>query len=74
MIISRTQIALAKVEELKNGYSAYAETQEVARKMEKQLQGMDISVHIDKTPIGYWFIPECGESTPHHILPTNHQS
>lgn len=58
MIISRKQMALAKVEELKQGYSAYAETAEVTRLIERELKRIDLPVHIDRTSQGCWFIPE----------------
>jgi hypothetical protein len=58
MIISRKKLAHAKVEKLQKGYSAYAETAEVARFIQRELQQMDLPVHIDRTPQGYWFIPE----------------
>lgn len=58
MIISRKRLAQAKVEKLQKGYSAYAETAEVARLIQKELEQMDLPVHIDRTSQGYWFIPE----------------
>ncbi|PTM58061.1 hypothetical protein [Desmospora activa] len=58
MIISRRQLAKAKVEKLKNGFSAYAETQEVAQLVQKELDAIGIPVYVDHTSIGYWFIPE----------------
>jgi hypothetical protein len=57
MIISRKAIAKAKIEKLKNGYSAYAETREVADLIEKEIAAMNMEVHIDRTSIGCWFIP-----------------
>lgn len=58
MIINRKHLAKAKLEKIKKGYSAYAETEEVAQWIEKELANLDIPVHIDRTPHGYWFIPE----------------
>ncbi|OYD08422.1 hypothetical protein [Paludifilum halophilum] len=69
MIISRRQLARAKVEKLKRGYSAYAETREVSQMIEKKLDEMDLSVHIDRTPIGCWFIPENEEDSMHPPYP-----
>jgi len=57
MIISRKALARKKVEELKSGYSAFAETSEVVEFMEKELANLDIKIHIDRTPVGAWFIP-----------------
>jgi len=64
LIISRKRLAKAKVEKLKHGYSAYAETQEVATLIEKELNGMDLSVRVDRTPIGSWFFPEASDGHP----------
>lgn len=58
MIISRRQLAKAKVEKLKAGYSAYAETKEVAQLIQKELDAIGLPVYVDQTSIGYWFIPE----------------
>ncbi|MGA8944111.1 MAG: hypothetical protein WB502_15565 [Thermoactinomyces sp.] len=58
MIISPRKIAQAKVEKLKDGYSAFAETEKVATLIRKQLKDLDIQVVIDKTEHGYWFIPQ----------------
>lgn len=57
MIISRKQMARAKVEKLRNGYSAFAETKEVAELIKKELTERNIDVHEDVTELGSWFIP-----------------
>ncbi|PRZ16067.1 MULTISPECIES: hypothetical protein [Laceyella] len=62
MIINRKEMARAKLEKLKNGYSAFAETQEVAEFIEKELEKLDLHVHIDRTEHGCWFIPEQSKS------------
>ncbi|GGE17293.1 hypothetical protein GCM10011571_18710 [Marinithermofilum abyssi] len=58
LIISRKKLARAKLEKLKRGYSAFAETEEVAELIEKELDGLDLQVHIDRTSVGTWFIPK----------------
>lgn len=58
MVINRKEMARAKLEQLKSGFSAFAETSEVAEIIEKELENLDIKVHIDRTPMGSWFIPE----------------
>lgn len=58
MIINRKAIARAKIEKLKNGYSAFADSQEVADLIEKELTQLNMAVHIDRTSQGCWFIPE----------------
>lgn len=57
MIINRRALARKKVEELKNGFSAFAETHEVADFIEKELANLDIKIHVDRTAVGAWFIP-----------------
>lgn len=57
MIINRRALARAKVEKLKKGLSAYAETKEVAMLVEKYVKEQNLNVDIDKTPLGTWFIP-----------------
>lgn len=58
MIISPKKIAQAKVKKLKDGYSAFAETEKVATLIRKQLEDQEIHVIVDKTEHGYWFIPK----------------
>ncbi|MBO8171876.1 MAG: hypothetical protein H0Z33_08295 [Bacillaceae bacterium] len=58
MIINRRAMARAKVEKLKKGLSAYAETREVAELVEKYIKENNLNVFIDRTPLGTWFIPE----------------
>lgn len=57
MVINRKEMAKAKIEQLKSGFSAFAETIEVADLIEKELQSLNLNVHIDRTPMGSWFIP-----------------
>ncbi|RAL26848.1 hypothetical protein [Thermoflavimicrobium daqui] len=65
MIISRKHLAKEKLNKLKDGYSAYAETAEVASYIEKELSNLDMMVHIDRTPLGCWFIPEASNCGGH---------
>jgi putative aminopeptidase FrvX len=58
MIISRKKIAREKIEKLKQGYSVYSETEEIIQYIEKEIKELGLKVHIDRTPIGCWFIPE----------------
>ncbi|BAU29532.1 hypothetical protein DFP93_11936 [Aneurinibacillus soli] len=57
MIISGREVARAKVEKLKNGFSAFSETQEVTELIERYIKQENLNVHIDKTTLGCWFIP-----------------
>jgi hypothetical protein len=65
VIISRRALARAKLEKLKKGYSVYAETNEVAQYIEKELPSLDFPVHVDRTSIGCWFIPETSTNVEH---------
>lgn len=57
MIINRKQLVREKVQQVIAGYSAYAETKEVAKMLKKELQLLNIDVHEDITSMGSWFIP-----------------
>lgn len=57
MIISRKQMAKSKVIEIQNGFSAFAETREVAALIKKELAKLNIPVYEDVTSVGSWFIP-----------------
>src|SRR5690606_33654011 len=63
MIINRKILAQEKLENLKRGYSAYAETEEVARLIQRGLAHLNLNVYIDRTPLGWWFIPEKSNQT-----------
>ncbi|RBW71478.1 hypothetical protein [Bacillus taeanensis] len=57
MLISRKHMAKAKIEKIQNGLSAFAETKEVATLMKKELERLNLNVHVDETKHGSWFIP-----------------
>ncbi|WP_202080769.1 hypothetical protein [Caldalkalibacillus salinus] len=57
MIISRKEMAKVKINQIKQGFSAFAETSEVATIIEKEISKLNINIHIDRTPMGSWFIP-----------------
>ncbi|MED0678166.1 hypothetical protein [Aneurinibacillus thermoaerophilus] len=68
MVISRREMARAKVEKLKKGFSAFSETQEITELMERYIKEEKLNVHVDKTSLGCWFIPADGtehETRPH---------
>ncbi|KSU83664.1 hypothetical protein QUF84_19440 [Fictibacillus enclensis] len=58
MIINRKEIAREQVKKIQNGFSAFAETKEVAELIKKELMKLNIPVHEDTTDLGSWFIPE----------------
>jgi hypothetical protein len=57
MVLNRKEMALKKVEKIKNGLSAFAESKEVIEFIRKELEKDGIIVHEDNTEIGSWFIP-----------------
>jgi hypothetical protein len=57
MLINRRTIAKEKLEQLRNGQTAYAETIEVSDYMEKQIMNLEMDVVIDRTERGNWFYP-----------------
>jgi hypothetical protein len=57
MVISRREMARAKVEKLKNGFSAFSETQEVTELIERYIREENLDVQVDKTSMGCWFVP-----------------
>ncbi|WP_100373749.1 hypothetical protein [Bacillus sp. FJAT-45037] len=58
MVLSRKAMALKKVEKIKAGLSAFAESKEVSEMIRKQLAKEGIAVSEDVTEVGSWFIPE----------------
>ncbi|WP_257346574.1 hypothetical protein [Pseudalkalibacillus decolorationis] len=57
MIINRKEMARVKVEKLRNGYSAFAETKEVAALIKKEAAILNIDIEEDVTELGSWFTP-----------------
>jgi hypothetical protein len=57
MIINRREIAKAKLQLLEEGFSAYTDSQEVARLLKRELKKRNMEAIEDQTSIGYWFYP-----------------
>ncbi|RXT04794.1 hypothetical protein [Ammoniphilus sp. CFH 90114] len=57
MIINQRDMARAKLERLKNGFSTFSETYQVTELLEKYIRDQHLQVHIDRTSFGNWFIP-----------------
>ncbi|MDT8859407.1 hypothetical protein N0O92_04110 [Alkalihalobacillus sp. MEB130] len=57
MVINRKDMALKKVEKIKNGFSAFAESKEVTEFIQKELKKQNIDVFEDITEVGCWFTP-----------------
>ena len=68
MILSRKELARIKLENLKMGYSAFTDSEEIASIMKRQINTLDMPIHIDQTTLGCWFIPE---RTTHEACPEN---
>lgn len=58
MIISKSQLINDKLEKLKRGLSAYAESKSIVSALERKIAEQNLAVHIEHTPYGSWFIPE----------------
>jgi hypothetical protein len=57
MIMNQKKIALAKVNHIQNGYSAFSENQELTRLIKRELTRQNIDIIEDATNVGSWFIP-----------------
>ncbi|QOR65824.1 hypothetical protein IM538_18740 [Cytobacillus suaedae] len=57
-IINRRKIVQEKLDLIKAGYSAYAESFEIVTLLKKEIQALNLQVHEDITNVGSWFIPE----------------
>ncbi|HET7616164.1 MAG TPA: hypothetical protein VFK27_04320 [Bacillales bacterium] len=51
-------IVKAKVRRIQDGYSAFAESNELVRLMKKEISRSNVDVFVDETNIGSWFIPK----------------
>jgi hypothetical protein len=54
---NRQIIVEEKTKDLLNGYSAYAETDELIRLIQRNISKHNMDVYLDQTEIGCWFIP-----------------
>ncbi|HET7627792.1 MAG TPA: hypothetical protein VFK44_05320 [Bacillales bacterium] len=58
MIMNPKDIVKAKVRRIQDGYSAFAESDEMVRLIKKEISRANVDVLIDETNIGSWFIPK----------------
>ncbi|HEU5138628.1 MAG TPA: hypothetical protein VFT51_01550 [Bacillales bacterium] len=58
MIMNRKKLAKAKVQRIQDGYSAFAESNELTRLIKRELSKLNMDVFIEETTIGSWFIPK----------------
>ncbi|MCP8617108.1 hypothetical protein [Salirhabdus salicampi] len=47
-----------KMNQLFNGHSAFAESTEVIRLLERKVTQNELNVYVDQTDFGCWFIPD----------------
>ncbi|MCF3943348.1 hypothetical protein [Oceanobacillus alkalisoli] len=58
MVIPRKSLLNQKIEQLKNGENAFAESAELIRLLERDIARENLNVVFDKTPAGCWIIPQ----------------
>lgn len=56
-IINHKQMAREKVERIRNGVSAFAESADLVNLIKKELEVQNLQVYEDVTEFGSWFIP-----------------
>ncbi|WP_017186303.1 hypothetical protein [Alkalibacillus haloalkaliphilus] len=56
-VVCKRRMANEKINNLRNGYSAYAETEELIRLMKRRINSNNLDIYEDQTDIGCWFIP-----------------
>ncbi|WEG14907.1 hypothetical protein PU629_05885 [Pullulanibacillus sp. KACC 23026] len=57
MVFDRHQLAESKLQLIEKGYSAYTDSQEVARLVRREIEKRKLNVLEELTPIGFWFTP-----------------
>ncbi|MBS2969994.1 hypothetical protein J9317_14580 [Metabacillus sp. KIGAM252] len=57
-LLTQKMFVKEKVERMKKGYSAYAESPEMASLLKKEISKLKLKVYEDITEMGSWFIPE----------------
>ncbi|MGV4319302.1 hypothetical protein [Bacillus mojavensis] len=60
-VYSDRQLAKDQAARLRQGFSAYAETNSLASLIKKELQSNNLQVYEDLTEFGCWFIPVTDE-------------
>lgn len=58
MILDRHKLIQSKIRLLEKGFSAYTDSEEVARLVKKEIEKRKLNVLEEITPIGSWFIPQ----------------
>ncbi|MUK86864.1 hypothetical protein GMD78_00415 [Ornithinibacillus sp. L9] len=57
LVLHEKRICERKINQIKNGFSAYAESKELIRLMKREIMKNNLDVYYDETPTGCWFIP-----------------
>ncbi len=57
-VIHTQRIANDKIALLMNGYSAFAESEEVIRLVNRRIHRNNLNIIVERTNVGCWFIPE----------------
>ncbi len=57
LIMNPRHIRDEKIAQLKEGRTAFAESEELIRLMKRSIDRDNLHVHYDQTNIGCWFIP-----------------
>ncbi|TFB25036.1 hypothetical protein E3U55_01190 [Filobacillus milosensis] len=56
-VLNKREMADEKLNHLIDGYSVYAETEELIRLMNRRIESHELDITIDDTDQGCWFIP-----------------
>jgi len=58
LILDQKRLVQSKIDQLKDGVIAYAESKEVIRLVKRELSKQNLHVVFDETDSGCWFIPQ----------------
>ncbi|KGP90823.1 hypothetical protein N780_02215 [Pontibacillus chungwhensis BH030062] len=64
LIMNRKRMVEDKLNRLISGQTAYAESRELIRLVKREIENRQISVLMDETDSGCWFIPQENTITP----------
>ncbi|QSS99224.1 hypothetical protein IMZ31_14185 [Pontibacillus sp. ALD_SL1] len=64
LIMNRKRMVEDKLDRLTKGQTAYAESRELIRLVKREIENRQISVLMDETDSGCWFIPQENTTTP----------
>ncbi|MRG87692.1 hypothetical protein [Salinibacillus xinjiangensis] len=57
LVLSRKMLVEEKTKQLLNGYSAFAENEDLIRLLKRNISRHELDVFLDHTELGCWFIP-----------------